>query len=163
VDRTKDEKAVPNPNSGLVWEYRPRRNDEPEGMHASVGSVAVHGGLVIAADTSGVVHCLDACTGKRCWTCDLRQEILSPPLIVDGKIYVTDIDGGVAIFRLSPVADTAMRKFGSEYEPIVRIEMPNAARTAPVFANGVLYLATDQELFAIQEKSTRTRPGSWPR
>jgi outer membrane protein assembly factor BamB len=165
VERARGEKAVPNPNSGLVWDFA-QRDDDGNGMNGSVGSVAVHAGLVIAADNLGYVHCLDARTGKKRWTYDTNRGIVSSPLIVDGKVYVTVSDGDVLIFRLSADPATAMRKTGNEYEPIARMEMPGQTLSSPVFANGVLYVAAGHELFAIQDEPKAAAgaftPGYWP-
>jgi hypothetical protein len=57
--------------------------------------------VTIAPDFSGSVHCLDADTGGLYWRHDLRAQSYSSPLIVEGKAYVWDGDGGVHFFGLS--------------------------------------------------------------
>jgi precorrin-6B methylase 2 len=101
--------------------------------------VAIHDGLVIAPELSGFVHCLDAETGERYWTHDVLDSILSSPLIVDGKVYVGDEDGEVCIFELS-----------KEKKVLGERIMPNFVYSSPVFANGVLYIAAQNQLYAIQ-------------
>ena len=41
-------------------------------MNRTVASVAAADGLVVAPDSSGFVHCLDARTGRRLWFHDLE-------------------------------------------------------------------------------------------
>jgi outer membrane protein assembly factor BamB len=70
VDPTKGERAIANPNSGLIWEYVQQDRDGngeidfEEDFHRTLGSVTIKDGLLVAADFSGLLHCLDAKTGK---------------------------------------------------------------------------------------------------
>src|SRR6185503_3911277 len=54
----------------------------------SLSTVAVHDGLVYAADSPGYLSCIDATTGKRLWSHDHLSNIWGSPLVVDGKVYV---------------------------------------------------------------------------
>src|SRR5262249_52496098 len=81
------EKAVPNPNSALLWEFVSCCKRFEDNMHRTPGSVAIAKDLVIATDYSGLVHCLDAKAGKRHWSYDTFTPIHASPLIVDDKLY----------------------------------------------------------------------------
>src|SRR5262249_26179223 len=94
------EKAVPNPNSALIWEFVSCGKRFEDNMHRTCGSVAVSKDLVIAADYSGVVHCLDAKTGKRHWSYDTPRRIHASPLIVDDKLYVANEEADIVVFEL---------------------------------------------------------------
>ena len=50
---------------------------QDSGMHGTVSSVAVHDSLVVAVDCLGYIHCLEARTGKKHWSCDTFREIFS--------------------------------------------------------------------------------------
>ena len=130
-------KSVPNPNSGLVWEFTSRGEDFWDTMHCSMSSVAVDDSLVIAPDAEGLIHCLDAESGEKYWTHDTLSQIHGSPLIVDGRVFV----GGDSDFHVLELSRT--RNVLTEYP------MPNRVETAPAFANGVLYLATKNTLYAI--------------
>lgn len=167
VDRKKGEKAIPNPRSGLVWEFTKQGNTDVDQMHCSVSSVAIHKGLVIAADSEGYIHCLDARTGAKHWTYDAKAGLFGHPLIVDDRIYVANEDGDVQIFGLSADPARALRKVAGAHEPLATIEMGVSIHAAPIFANGVLYIATHDHLYAIRdepggEKSPRDIGGYWP-
>jgi outer membrane protein assembly factor BamB len=168
VDPAAGEKAVPNPNSGLVWEFTHLRDGKQftAVMHASLCSVVVHQGLVIAGDSSGLVHCLDAKTGERYWFFDALAYINGSPLIVDDKVYVVDSDGDLMIFRLSPDPNIAMRITNGIAEPLREFNMGSWCCSSPVFANGVMYVATANELFAIAagkpEPDDDLSGGYWP-
>ena len=58
--------------------------------------------------------------------------------MADGKVYLGDEDGDVAVL-----------KAGKEMKKIAEIDMGNAVYSTPVPANGVLYIMTRSELFAI--------------
>ncbi|HID21532.1 MAG TPA: serine/threonine protein kinase, partial [Planctomycetaceae bacterium] len=141
------EKAIPNPNSAVIWHYsRVDRNgdgkiDFEEEMHRTISTVAIKDDLLYAADFSGLFHCLDARTGKPYWTYDLFAAVWGSPLIVDGKVYIGDEDGDIAIFKHS-----------KKMELIGEINMNNAVYSTPIVANNVLFIANRSTLFAIQKK-----------
>jgi outer membrane protein assembly factor BamB len=171
VDQTKGENAVPNPNSGLLWEFTQIKGSTAyeDMMHRTLSTVAIHDGLVIAPDFAGIIHCLDADTGQRYWSFDAFSAIWASPLIVEKTIYAGDEDGNLLVFRLSKDPDVAMKKVGAEHQPIARINMGAKQKpvfspiySSPVFANDVLYVATRTELFAIAAPSNPARQSGAP-
>jgi outer membrane protein assembly factor BamB len=151
IDPALGEKAVPNPNSGLVWEFTHLGDGKTfsDVMHGTVSNVAVHDGLVIAIDFAGVLHCLDAKTGKHHWSQETFTDCHGAPLIVNDKVYIGTEDGRVVIVGLSPDPEKALRKISGGYEPLYEVQLDTAIYCSPIFANGVLYLATQNTLFAI--------------
>jgi len=148
IDEDKGELAVANPNSAVVWHYsgadRDLSGDDvidfEETMHRSCGTVAIKDGLLFISDFSGLFHCLDAKTGKAHWTYDMLAEAWGSPLIIEGKVFVGDQDGDIAIFNLS----------AEPHQPLIEINMGNAVYTTPIVANDVLYIANKSHLFAIK-------------
>jgi len=144
VDRQAGEQVKPNPNSAAVWHYtRHDANgdgqfDFEETMHRTLGMVAIKDGILVIADLSGLVHCLDAKTGKVHWTYDTLASVWGSPLIVDGKIYLGDEDGDVVVFELSP-----------RLKLLAENNVGNSVYSAPVVAGDVLYIATRSHLIAI--------------
>ena len=118
--------------SGRVWQY--------DKINRSIATAAVADGLVFISDFKGLLHCLDAKTGKPYWTFDMLAPVWGSPLMADGKVYLGDQDGDVAIF-----------KAGSEMKKISEIDMGGSVYSTPVPANGVLYIMTPSELYAIAE------------
>jgi outer membrane protein assembly factor BamB len=110
-------------------------------MHRSLALVAVKDGLLVTCDLAGLVHCLDARTGKVHWTYDMLASAWGSPLVADGKIYVGDEDGDVAIFELSP-----KQKLLAENSAGASIY------SAPVAVGGVLYISTRDHLLAIEQE-----------
>ncbi len=143
------EVAVDNPNSAVVWHYSQfdqngdGQFDFNEVMHRTLSTVAIKNGLLYVADFSGLVHCLDAKTGKVHWTYDMLAAIWGSALIADGKVYVGDEDGDLCVFRLSSQA----------HEPVAEINMDNSVYSTPVVAKNVLYISNKTHLFAIQDEN----------
>ena len=110
-------------------------------MHRTCGTVAIKNDIAVIPDFSGLVHCLDAKTGKVHWTHDLFAATWGSALIVEDKVYIGDEEGKVTIFRLSP-----------KKEVISEIDMGNSVYSTPVVANNVLFIANKTHVFAIQAK-----------
>ena len=133
---------MPNPNSGLVWEYAAANGKDEPGMGVTLSPVAVAGGLVVAADANGRVHCLDEKTGRRLWVEDTKDMVFGSPLVADGKVYVGNQEGVVTVLEL-----------GRRKRVLARHELTRVMATGPVFANGTLYLLTEGRLLAVGSES----------
>lgn len=131
-------KSKPNPASGEVWKYGSGGDRKTRIFNRTLSNVAIHEGLLLATDINGTVHCLDERTGKKYWTHETDSSIRTSPLIVDGFVYVGDEDGIVWIFQLA-----------KEKKIVNQIETGHRIRASPVFANGVLYIASGHTVYAI--------------
>ena len=146
----------PNPNSGVVWHYSQTDQngdgqfDFEETMHRGCGSVAIKDNILYIADLSGLVHCLDATSGKVHWTYDMLAASWGTPLIVEGKVYLGDEDGEIAIFRHSSDPEVAMRKEDGQLVPYHgEHNMDDSVYSTPIVAGNVLYISNRSHLFAI--------------
>jgi outer membrane protein assembly factor BamB len=138
------EKGKPNPNSGLVWHYggaAPKGSERDWLFGRSISACAVHEGLAYAAEWEGLLHCLDARTGRQHWEEDFKANVWASPLWAGGRVYLPDDAGNVRIFR-----------HGKEKKVLPPVDMEAGIKAAPVVANGVLYVTTDKRLFAIRAK-----------
>jgi outer membrane protein assembly factor BamB len=149
VNEANGEKEIPNPDSAAIWHY-PGTDQDGDGkvaweeeMHRSIGTAAIKDDILYISDFSGLFHCLNAKTGKPYWTYDLFAQAWGSPLIVDGKVYIGDEDGDVAIFEHDPS--------GEAKEPVAEINMNNSIYSTPVVANNVLFISNKSTLFAIKE------------
>jgi outer membrane protein assembly factor BamB len=161
IDPNAGEKAVPNPNSAAIWHYRGSKapgaerapgyhegaasgggvNAEFQGVfHRSLGSPTIKDDILVIGDYAGLVHCLDANTGRAHWTCDLQSAIWGAPLVADGKAYLGDEDGDVVVFQ-----------FGTKLKVLAKNNMGSPVHSTPVAAGSVLYVSTATHLFAIGE------------
>lgn len=132
-------RPVPNPNSGMVWQYVRFGAGKEDIMHSTISSVAIHEGLVLASDTFSYVHCVDAATGAPIWTHDTIDAIWSSPLIVGNRVYQAT-ESNFVIFELS-----------RQKKVISDVELEGWSHCAPAFANGVLFLLIPDKLLAIGE------------
>jgi outer membrane protein assembly factor BamB len=124
--------------NGLVWSYE---------LHKHVmGTPAVVNGLVFIADCGRTFHCVDAKTGDVCWTHEIDGEAWASPLAADGKVYLGTRSGTFYVF-----AANRQKKMLSSCE----FGQPISATAAA--ANGVLYVATMNRLFALQQGSGTPR------
>lgn len=146
------EVAVPNPDSAVVWHYSEYdqngdgKIEFEETMHRSISTVTIKNDLLFAVDFSGLIHCLDAQTGKVYWTHDMLAAAWGSPLIVDNHVYIGNEDGNIVIFNLDK----------QKHEPIAKIEMANAIYSSPIVANNTLYIANKTHLFAIAHPDEET-------
>jgi len=116
--------------TGLVWHY--------DRIRRSISTAAIANGFVFISDFSGFLHCLDAATGKPYWTFDMLAAVWGSPLVADGKVYLGDEDGDVIVLHA-----------GKDLKKIAETNMGNSIYSTPVPANGVLYIMTRSELYAI--------------
>jgi outer membrane protein assembly factor BamB len=141
--------ARANPNSAAVWHYSTVDKNEngklefEEILHRSMGTVAIKDDLLFLSDFNGLVHCVDAKTGKPHWTYDMLSVAWGSPLIAGEHVYFGDEDGEVTVFKLS-----------KELEMVSSIRMGSSVYSMPVVANGVLYISNESYLFAIGEPAT---------
>jgi outer membrane protein assembly factor BamB len=122
--------------SGEVWSY-PLRNH-------TCSTPAVRDGLAFITDCGKTIHCVDAATGRPCWTHETKGDIWASPLVADGKLYIGTRRGEFVI-----LAATREKKL------LATIDMGSPMSASPVAANGVLYLATMNRLFALQKNAAR--------
>jgi outer membrane protein assembly factor BamB len=106
-----------------------------------MSTLAIKDGLLYAADLEGFLNFLDVKTGKPYWKYDLFAAVWGSPMVVDGKVYIGDEDGDMAVLA-----------HGKEEKLLAEMNMGAAIYTTPSPANGVLYIATRNRLFAIAEK-----------
>ena len=120
--------------SAVLW----RRSGED--FHRTLSTVAIADGLLYAADLSGFLYCLDARTGELFWTYDAFAAIWGSPFVADGKVYLGDEDGDVAVL-----------KHGKKLELIAENNMGSAVYTTPVAHDGTLFIVTRTKLFALKD------------
>ena len=144
VDKAAGETVRPNPNSAAVWRYtgaeaKPgEKRDFKETMHRTLGMAAIKDDLLVIADIAGLVHCLDAKTGKSTGPTTCSRPSGARRCWPTAKIYLGDEDGDVRVFALSP-----------QFKLLAENNMGNAVYTTPVVADNVLYISTRNRLFAI--------------
>jgi outer membrane protein assembly factor BamB len=141
-----DPKAEVNKDSGLVWHYGGEAGEDAERpwiFGRTLSTCSVHEGLCYAAEYAGVLHCLDARTGKQYWEHEMRADTWSSPYWVDGKVFLGNENGRVFVFQ-----------HGNQKKLVAQVQMQGKVRATPVVANGVMYVITENpcKLWAIAAK-----------
>ena len=121
--------------TGMVWQF--------DKIRRSISTPAIKDGVVYEADFSGFLHALDAKTGQEYWTHDLFAAIWGSPMLVDGKIYLGDEDGDVVIMQE-----------GKTKKVLGEMHMDSSVYSSAVPANGVLFISSRNQLYALQEAAT---------
>lgn len=115
---------------GLVWHF--------DKIRRSISTGALHEGLLYYSDFSGFLHCIEASSGKELWQHDMFAAIWGSPMVIDGKVYLGDEDGDVAVLQA-----------GREKKLIGEMNMGSSVYSTPVPANGALFIMNRNQLFAL--------------
>jgi outer membrane protein assembly factor BamB len=141
-------KTKQNPNSALVWHYGGpttpadrMKLDRNYYFGRTMSTASIQDGICYVSDLDGVVHCLDADTGKAHWTHDTGAMSWSSTYYVDGRVYHGNDGKVLTIF-----------KHGKTKDVIAEIDAESKIRATPVAANNVLYVMTENKLYAIGKK-----------
>jgi outer membrane protein assembly factor BamB len=168
---------VPNPNSCEVWRYgwTETRKWAPRDFKfgRTMSTAAIVDDIVYISELQGLLHCLNAKTGEMYWQYDTKASIWGSPYFVDGKILLACENGDVWVFKhdKSPkkidgveaakdapdmkAARAIQKAKRGEVEKeyvLAKIEFPAAVRSTPIVANGVLYVMTENALYALKTK-----------
>lgn len=114
-----------------VWTY--------DRIERSLCTPSVADGLVYVADFGGTIHCLDAETGQCYWTHETRQPVWASTFVADGKVYLGTTKGNLWVLAA-----------GKEKRMLHRIRLDSGITATACAANGVLYVASQRYLWAVQ-------------
>ena len=112
---------------------------DPE-INRSMTTMAVHDGLLFAADYSGFMYCYDAKTGERLWRHDTAAHIWGSVLVADGRVFLGTEDGFLTVLP-------ATREYSED--ALVEVDFLQPIYSSPIAANDTLYVATHTHLYAI--------------
>jgi outer membrane protein assembly factor BamB len=118
-------------------------------------SPTLHGGTLYVIDNSANLFALDAATGERRWTLDLGTVGKGSPVVADGKLFATEVNGR---FHVVEPGAAAGRVLDSE-----ELHMPDGRYAeiygSPAIAYGRIYLATENALYCLGDKRKPFRAG----
>ena len=123
-------------DSGEIWSYPLE--------HHCCSTPSISNGLVFVADCGKTLHCVDAETGQQYWTHKLRGEIWGSTLVADGKVYVGSRRGDFWILAAE-----------KEKRVLASVELSASTCSTPIAANGVLYVTTQERLYAVEQTEPR--------
>jgi outer membrane protein assembly factor BamB len=117
--------------SGKIWTY--------DKLDRTLSNATIHKGLVYISDVVGTLHCLDADTGYCHWTHPTKAEVWGSPFVVDGKVYLGN-EKALWVFAE-----------GKEKKVLGKIRLGTPVHCTPIAANGVLFVASQRYLWAVQD------------
>ena len=95
-------------------------------------------------DMSSIITCLNATTGETVWQERLgrprREGISASPVVVDDKLFVTNDEGLTFVLKTGP-----------EFELLHTNDIGARTLASPALVDGVWYIRTSRELFAISD------------
>ena len=123
--------AAINPQDGsIIWE----NNDYlPE-----TSSTAATSSCVFLATTYGMLVCRDAKTGEEAKIHELNESFYSSPMIVEGKLYIFDIEGNLYIFT----AD-------KECKLLSTVKTGEKTFATPAFTDGRMVVRSDNSIYCV--------------
>jgi outer membrane protein assembly factor BamB len=146
-----DPKDPANKDAGFIWHFGGEAGEEYDRNYyfgRTLSTVAVHDGLLYTGEYDGVVHCLDANTGKQYWEHDMKSDTWSSTYWVDGKVFIGNENSRMLIFEHGKT-----KKLLKEIQ-MGPIGVPTKVRATPIAVNGTLYIMTENpcKLYAIGAK-----------
>jgi outer membrane protein assembly factor BamB len=176
--RDKDGKPLnekPNPNSCEYWCYggpeKGKWAQQDFKFGRTMSTACIVDDIVYISELAGFLHCLDVRSGEHYWQYDTKGSIFGSPYYVDGKILLANDQGDLFVFKHEKeqqvydevkAAQNAkgkneahqlmaeVRKRVAEKYLLSKVEFDALIRSTPVVANGVLYVMTENTLYAIK-------------
>lgn len=166
----------PNPDSAGAWHFG--EADARKFVFRkfvfgrTMSTACVVDGVCYIAELNGIVHALDAKTGKQFWSYDTKSQVWGSCYYVDGKVYLGTWKGEQWAFKHdkapkviddldNPTAKT-QKEFTAQYKEkrkaiedayvLGKTDFEGQILSTPVVANGVLYVMTENTLYAIGKK-----------
>jgi outer membrane protein assembly factor BamB len=118
--------------TGKIWSYNQ--------IERSLSTVSIADGLLLIADYPGRLHCLNADTGQCYWIHDAKSDVWSSTLVADEKVF---LGTRKQLWVLAAAKEKAV---------LAEISLGSPIRSAPVAANGALYVASQRYLWAVRAK-----------
>jgi outer membrane protein assembly factor BamB len=129
-----------------LWGLLGKHNtvDPPQGMG---GGVAYDDGKIFVTSGFGVLHCIDARSGREIWNKDLGMPIVNAPVVNGGRIYVSTHDN-----HFYAMAEVDGRTLW-DHQGIAESQGMLASTSAAVAGETVIAPYTSGEVFALRAQN----------
>jgi outer membrane protein assembly factor BamB len=98
-------------------------------------------GLIYTVNTSNMMMCIDAATGKEIWSERVTSHFDSSPIYINGNIFFFSVKGEVLVL-----------KAGRKYEPVAKSQMDSGIWATPAVLRNSVILRTQKFLYRISQK-----------
>ena len=144
-------------DAGRIVDGKPQLVWQVDGFTAGYASPALADNILYHVDNSANLVAFQADTGKQLWKYNLGVMQRASPVVADGKLFVSDVDGQFHILGLrghQPPQTLDLERFTNADGSAVSIN------GSPAVANGRIYLLTRNMLYCIGlEDRSSTAPG----
>jgi len=124
---------------GLDNTDAPRRIWENRKDFPYVPSPLARGEHIYFVNDAGMAGCFHARTGKRVWFERLSDAAFNAsPLLIDGKVYASNVAGDVYVFAAEPI-----------FQVLARNQLNEVVRATAAVADGRFYIRGDRHLYCI--------------
>jgi outer membrane protein assembly factor BamB len=118
-------------------------------------SPALAGDRLYVMDNSSKLYALDAADGTTEWELRIGRVGKASPVVADGKLYVTEVNGHVAIVGLGESGPTVLDN--------EEVQMPSGGRYAEIYgslaiADGRIYFTTEEGLYCLGKSDAMPAP-----
>lgn len=124
--------AASGPEQKIVWQW-------DEALPDAASPVANDDYLVLPT-AFGTVSCLDTKTGKVFWQHDFDNGFSSSPILVDDRVYATDLSGMTQIFKMD-----------DEFVLLSTADVGEPVYATPAFIKDRIYVRSLSHLYCIRE------------
>jgi len=105
-----------------------------------VPSMLIDGERLFVPHDNGVLHCVEAATGKELWSKRLGGDLTSSPVLAGGNLYVTTETGKTFVLKSS-----------NKLQEISQNDIGDRCYATPTICDGRIYIRTYSKLFCIDE------------
>lgn len=133
-------------DASQVADGQPKQLWAVDGYAAGYASPALQNGILYHVDNSANLAAFDATDGRLLWKRNLGIAQRASPVIGDGKLYVSDVDGKLHILQLAGrdgPRETDLDEFKNADGSATQIN------GSPAIADGRVYFATNNMLYCI--------------
>ena len=131
--------AIDATGTGDVTDTHKVWSRDGEDFYRTLSTAAIADGVLYVSSLSGFLHALNANTGEEFWTYDAFAAVWGSAFVVDGKVFLGDEDGDIAVLRA-----------GRQMDLLAEISMGASVYSTPVVRNGVMYILTRNRLWAVK-------------
>lgn len=140
-------------DASRISDGRPKQVWMVDGFAAGYASPAILDGVLYHVDNSANLVAFDGATGSELWLRNIGIAQRSSPVIGDGKLYVSDVDGKFHIFRLSGRSEPERTDLDEFKNPDGSFTQINGA---PAISGGRIYFITNNTLYCIGTSQGRS-------
>lgn len=133
-----DASRVTDGQPALVWMV--------DGFAAGYATPSIQDGILYHVDNSANLVAFDAASGDELWLENIGIAQRSSPVVGDGKLYVSDVDGKLFILRLAGRAEPEISDLDEFHNPDGSLTQINGP---PAIAGGRVYFVTNNMLYCI--------------